>query len=144
MNIFLNSVKDGTIKGLKTGLMLLKVMIPIYIVVVVVKYSPIMPWLQDLFEPTMKFFNLPGDAIVPIITGLFTDEYGVVAAMSSFDFNKATITTIAMIILVAHSLPVESAVAQKIGFPAAKFAVFRIVMAILVGLMIGWIGGFVL
>ena len=141
MSIFLTAVKDGTIKGLKTGVMLLKIVLPIYLIVVLIKYSPIMPWLQNFFEPGMSLFNLPGDAIVPIITGVFTDEYGVIAAMRSFDFTMAQITTIAMIALTAHSLPVESALAQKIGFPPVKLLLFRIVMAIFIGLLVGWLGG---
>lgn len=141
MNIFMTAVKDGTIKGLKTGLMLLKIMLPVYFVVVIIKYSPIMPWLQNFFEPSMGLFRLPGNAIVPIITGVFTDEYGVIAAMRSFDFSMAQITTIAMIILTVHSLPVESAIAQKIGFPPVRIALFRIVLAILIGLLVGWLGG---
>ena len=141
MSTFLIAVKDGTIKGFKTGVMLLKIMIPIYLLVVLIKYSPIMPWLERLFQPAMSIFKLPGDAIVPIVTGLFTDEYGVIAAMKSFDFSMAKITTIAMIALTAHSLPVESALAQKIGFPPGKILIMRIVLAIVLGLLTGWLGG---
>lgn len=141
MNIFVMAVKDGTIKGLKTGIMLLKVVLPVYLIVVLIKYSPLMPWLQDFFEPGMGIFNLPGNAIVPIITGIFTDEYGVIAAMKSFDLSMAQITTIAMIILTAHSIPVESALARKIGFAPGRLAVFRIALAILIGMLVGWLGG---
>jgi Fe2+ transport system protein B len=141
MNLFAVTVKDGAIKGVKTALMLLKIVLPIYAVVVIIKYSPVMPFLQDLFAPAMQFFHLPGNAIVPLIAGFFTDEYGAIAAMSTFDYTTAEITTIAMISLVAHSMPVESALAQKIGMSAAKFAVFRILTAVAVGLLVGWIGG---
>jgi hypothetical protein len=141
MSIFLTAVKDGTVKGIKTGLMLLKIMLPIYFIVVLIKYSPIMPWFQNAFEPSMGLFRLPGNAIIPIITGVFTDEYGVIAAMRSFDFSMAQITTIAMVILTVHSLPVESAIAQKIGFPPIKLAIFRITLAIFIGFLVGWIGG---
>ncbi len=141
MNLFAATVKDGAIKGVKTAVMLLKIVLPIYAAVVLIKYSPIMPFLQNLFSPAMRFFHLPGNGIIPLITGFFTDEYGTIAAMSTFDFTTAEITTIAMIVLVAHSIPVESAIAQKIGMSAARFAVFRILSAIAVGLLIGWIGG---
>ncbi len=141
MNLFAATIRDGAIKGVKTAAMLLKIVLPIYAAVVIIKYSPIMPFLQDLFFPAMKFFHLPGNGIVPLITGFFTDEYTTIAVMSTFDFTTAEITTIAMFVLVAHSIPVESAIAQKIGMSAAKFAVFRILSAIAVGLLVGWIGG---
>lgn len=141
MQLLVTAIKDGTIKGLKTAAMMLKIVIPVYVVVVLLKHSPVMRFLENTFSPAMKFFHLPGDAIVPLITGLFTDEYSTIAAMSSFSFTTAQITTIAMIVLVAHSMPVEAAIAQKIGLSAAKFSAFRIVAAILMGLFIGWIGG---
>ncbi|MEL7655060.1 MAG: nucleoside recognition domain-containing protein [Bacillota bacterium] len=141
MNLFAATIRDGAIKGIKTAVMLLKIVLPIYAIVVLIKYSPVMPFLQNLFSPAMKFFHLPGDGIVPLITGFFTDEYATIAVMSTFDFTTAEITTIAMFVLVAHSIPVESAIAQKIGMSAAKFAVFRILSAIAVGLLVGWLGG---
>lgn len=141
MKIFFTAIKDGTIKGLKTGVFLLKIMIPVYLIVVLIKYSPIMPWLQEFFTPAMDIFRLPANAVVPIITGVFTDEYGVVAAMGGFDFTTAGITTIAMITLTFHSIPVESAIAQKIGFPALPFALFRFISAIIIGMLVGWLGG---
>lgn len=141
MNLLAAVIKDGAIKGVKTTVMLLKIVLPIYAVVVLIKYSPIMPFLQELFSPAMTIFHLPGDGIVPLITGFLTDEYATIAVMSTFDFTTAEITTIAMFVLVAHSLPVESAIAQKIGMSAAKFAVFRILSACAVGILVGWIGG---
>jgi len=144
MKKFFLAVRTGAFKGLKTGLMLLKIMLPIYVLVVLLKYSPVMPWLQEGFAPVMKLFNLPGDAAVAVITGFFTDEYGCVAAMSGFSFSAASITTIAMVTLMAHSIPVESAVAQKIGFPAGWLIIYRAFMAVLVGIFIGWLGGVLL
>lgn len=141
MYLFAATIRDGAIKGIKTALMLLKIVLPIYAIVVLIKYSPVMPFLQNLFSPAMKFFHLPGGGIVPLITGFFTDEYSTIAVMSTLNFTTAEITTIAMFVLVAHSIPVESAIAQKIGMSAAKFAVFRILSAIAVGLLVGWIGG---
>jgi Fe2+ transport system protein B len=143
MNLFAATIKDGAIKGIKTAVMLLKIVLPIYAVVVLIKYSPVMPFLQNLFSPAMKFFHLPGNGIVPLITGFFIDEYSTIAVMRTFDYTTAEITTIAMFVLVAHSIPVESAIAQKIGMSAAKFAVFRILSAIAVGMLVGWIGGLI-
>jgi Nucleoside recognition len=141
MRKFFTAVKDGIIKGLKTVLMLLKILIPIYLLVVVIKYSPVMPWLENVAAPVMKIFRLPPEAAVPVVTGLFSDEYGVVAALGGFNFSMAAITTIAMITLAAHSLPVEAAVAQKIGLPTVAMVLMRIGTAIFTGIFVGWLGG---
>jgi len=73
MNLLAATVRDGAIKGVKTAAMLLKIVLPIYAAVVLLKYSPVMPFLQDLFSPAMTFFVLPGNGIVPLITGFFID-----------------------------------------------------------------------
>lgn len=144
MQKLFTAIKDGFIKALKTGGMLLRIVLPVYAIVVVIRFSPIMPWLQEFFAPAMGIFNLPAEAVVPIVTGVFTDEYGVAAAMGNFNFTTAQLTTIAMFTLVFHSIPVESAVTQKIGMSAWKFALYRFIFAIVTGLMVGWIGGIIL
>ena len=142
--MFLGAVKEGFIKGLKTALMLLKIMIPIYVLIVVLKHTPVFDLLADFFRPAMAIFNLPGDAIIPIISGIFGDEYTVIAAMSAFSFDKAAITTIAMMILSCHSIPVETAITLKIGMPAWKITIYRFVLSILTGLFVGFLGGIIL
>ncbi len=126
---------------MKTAFTLLKVVLPVYAAVVVIRHSPVMPFLEDVFSPAMRFFNLPGEAIIPLITGVFTDEYGTIAVMNTLSFTSAEITTVAMMVLIAHTIPVEAAIAQKIGLNVARFTVYRIVMAILTGMLVGWLGG---
>lgn len=138
--MLITAIRTGFIKALKTAFMLLKIVLPIYALVVIFRYTPGMALLQDLFAPAMLLFNLPGDAIMPIITGFFTDEYGAIAVMSQLNLSMTQITTVAMIVLVAHGIPVEAAIAQKVGLNFVKFTTLRIVMAILIGLLIGWMG----
>ncbi len=144
MDLLCSAIKDGFFKAIKTGIMLLKIVLPVYAIVVIIKYSPALPWLQNTCAPAMGFFHLPAEAVVPIITGFFTDEYGVAAALSNFPFTVGQITTVAMITLVFHSIPVEAAVAQRIGMSAWKFTLFRLVFAVITGVLVGWLGGYLL
>lgn len=138
--MLITAIRIGFIKAIKTTFLLLRIVLPIYALVVIFRYSPGMPYLQDLFTPAMGLFNLPGDAIMPIVTGVFTDEYGAIAVMSQLNLTTSQITTVAMIVLVAHGVPVEAAIAQKVGLNFLKFTAYRLLMAILVGLLIGWLG----
>lgn len=144
MELFLQAIKTGFLKALKTTATLMKVVLPVYALVVLIKHSPILDFLEGLFQPAMSLFNLPGEAVVPLITGIFTDEYGAIATASQFPFTTAELTTIAMMGLVFHSIPVEFALTQRIGLPAGKFVLYRFGMAIVVGLIVAWIGGMVL
>ncbi|HZK01267.1 MAG TPA: hypothetical protein VFC96_00210 [Anaerovoracaceae bacterium] len=144
MELAVKTLKTGFIKAITTTLTLMKVVLPVYALVVVIKYSPIMALLQKVFEPAMGIFSLPSTAAIPIITGIFTDEYGAIATATQFDFTMWQLTTIAMINLVCHGLPVEYALSKKIGLPAGRFVAYRVVSAVLIGLIISWIGGVLL
>lgn len=132
--IVVTAVKDGALKGLRTARMLLVIMVPIYIVVVFLRHTGLFFWLAGGVEPAMRIFGLPGEAVVPLIAGVFSDEYSVVAALSVFAFDKAQITTIAMITLCFHSIPVEAVVTQRIGMSAWRLALFRLGLAIVTGI----------
>ncbi|MDR2090005.1 MAG: hypothetical protein LBP73_11715 [Clostridiales Family XIII bacterium] len=144
MTALLVVAKDGALKGLKTGAMLLKIVLPVYILVVLVKYSPILPFLVDLFAPAMALLNMPGEAAAPIIAGILSDEYGCIAAMRGFSFDETAVTTIAMVNLCCHSLPVESAINGRIGFAVWRIVLFRFCLAALVGLAASRLGGVLL
>ncbi|MDR0596266.1 MAG: hypothetical protein LBG50_01850 [Clostridiales Family XIII bacterium] len=136
--------KDGFVKGVRTGAFLLRVMIPIYAAVVILRHTPAIEFLQENLASVMGVFSLPGDAAVPIVTGIFSDEYGVVAAMRGFSFSPAAITVIAMIVLCFHTIPLEAAVGQTIGFHPAKYSLYRFSLAIATGIFAGWLAALAL
>lgn len=144
MDLALNTLKTGFIKAIKTTLMLMKVVLPVYAFVVLIKYSPIMGLLESLFAPAMMMFRLPSEAAIPLITGFFTDEYSTIAVTNQFDFTTFEITSIAMINLMCHSLPVEFALSKRIGLPAGKFLLFRVAAALVIGLILAFVGGVIL
>ena len=130
------AIKDGIIKALRTALMLLKIMIPIYVGVTLLRHTAFFFWLAEKIEPAMRLFGLPGEAVVPIIVGAFSDEYATVAAMGGFSFNMAQATIIAMVVLAFHGLPVETAITRKIGMPSLRIALFRFGLAVLTGVIV--------
>ena len=133
---FLIAIKDGALKGLKTALMLYRIVLPVFFIVAIIGHTDLYLWIADKLEPAMRIFGLPGEAVVPLIVGVFSDEYAVSAAMSPFSFNQAQITIVAMIILYFHSIPIETVVSRKIGIPPLKIAIFRFIMAIITGIIV--------
>ena len=131
-----NAIKQGLIKGFRTALMLLRIMIPIYFGVTLLKHTDFFMWLAGHIEPAMRIFGLPGEAVAPLVASVFADEYSVVAAMNGFTFSIAECTVIAMMTLCFHSIPVETVMARKIGMPALRFVLFRIGMAVVTGILV--------
>jgi len=139
LTVFSGVIKDGALKGLRTARMLLTIMIPIYLGVVLVQHTSLYYWFAEMTLPVMRIFGLPGDAVLPVITGFFADEYAVVAALSGFSFSKAEVTVIAMIILCLHGVPVETVITKKIGMPAGRIVLFRLGLAAMTGILAGWL-----
>ena len=140
---FFGAILDGLAKAVKTAIRILKLTIPIYLLTVLLKYSPIMPFLVKICRPVMKIFNLPPEAALPLVTGFFTDQYGVIAALHSFDFDVASITIIMMISTVAHSLPVEGSIAMKLGMKVSALTTYRVVLAVIIGIIMGLFWGWI-
>ncbi|HPT89857.1 MAG TPA: nucleoside recognition domain-containing protein, partial [Bacilli bacterium] len=80
----LEASKVGLIKAGKTIWKLIKIVVPVYFFVKVLEYVQILPYISNLFSPLMKYFGLPGEAAIVIITGNLLNLYGGIAAIQAF------------------------------------------------------------
>ena len=125
------------IRGLKKGLSitweLSKVIVPVYFIITIFKYTPVMDWIAGVMEPIMYMVGLPGEASLPLVLGLFLNIYAAIGAILPLGISAREITIIASMLLMAHSLPMEAAVSKKSGAKVASLISVRIIMAFLVG-----------
>lgn len=135
--MFVDSVKDGTIKGVKTTLMLAKIIIPIHIVVSILKATPILDQLSYYFEPAMGMFNLPGEAALALVLGYFVNLYAAIGIITGLNLSVFEITTLGLMLSIAHSLIIETAVIKSVGAKAISVLFIRITLSIAVGLVFG-------
>lgn len=134
------SIKNGFISGLKTCWFLIKVIIPVYLFITILKNTPAMDWLVIVFTPLVGAFGLPGEAALPLITGMMLDEYGVIAAINAVGLTGYAIAVVAVMTLIAHSLFVEGAIVKKLGHSVTFFTAYRLIAAVLMGLALNFIG----
>jgi len=102
--------KRGFQSGLTTTWNLSKVIVPVYLIVTFLKYTPVMG----------KLLNI----------------YAALGAISSLDLTGREITIIATMLLLSHSLPVESAVSGRTGVNAMLITGFRLVISVMSGLVL--------
>lgn len=140
--MLLHSIKVGFKKGLETSWFLTKIIIPVYVIVSLLKYTPVMDVIGKWCSPFMGIFNLPGEAAIPFITGLFLDEYGAIAAMKTISLSPAHITTLAVMISFCHIIFIETALMKNLGLNITFFVGLRFVLAIVFGVVVGQLGGF--
>ncbi|SFQ94986.1 nucleoside recognition domain-containing protein [Desulfoscipio geothermicus] len=128
--------KRGLQKGILTTWHLARVIVPVYLVVTLLKYTPVMGWIAGLFAPVMRFFGLPGEASLVLVLGKLLNIYAALGAISSLDLTGREITIIAAILLLSHSLPVESAVSGRTGVSGLLMTALRLIMGVLAGLTV--------
>lgn len=116
MKVF-EATKTGSIKAGNTIWKLTKIVVPVYFFVKVLEYTKILPYIANFFSPFMKFFGLPGEAAIVILTGNILNLYGGIAAMQVFSFTTREITIIAVMLLFSHSLPVETTIIKSLKIP---------------------------
>ena len=138
--MLIDSIKNGVKSGLKTFWFLIKIIIPVYLFITILKHTPAMDWLVSVFAPFMGVFNLPGEAALPIITGMILDEFGIISAIKAVNLTGFTVTAVSAMALTAHSLLVEGAIVKKMGLSVVLFTAYRIIGAVIVGFILRFLG----
>ena len=125
----------GLINGLKITWELGVVIVPVYIIITILKYTPILGWIAELMKPAMHILGLPGEASLPVVLGLVLNIYAAIGAILSLSLSVKEITIIAAIILLAHSLPMEAVVSKKSGAKVSTLLAARLLLAFGAGLL---------
>ncbi|MFB5282863.1 nucleoside recognition domain-containing protein [Peribacillus sp. Hz7] len=137
------SVKKGFIVGLKTTWTLGKVIFPVTLIVTILQYTPILPWVIDLISPFMALFGLSGDAAIPLVLGNFLNLYAGIAGILTLDLTVKEVFIIAVMLSFSHNLLIETGVAMKVGVKLWVILTVRLGLALLAAVMINllWDGG---
>jgi len=126
-------IKRGVVKGLTVTLELAKIVVPVYILVTFLKYTPVLGYIAKTAQPLMKLVGLPGEASVAIVLGYFTNLYAAIGAIASLNLSSKETTIIATMLLIAHSLPMETAVSKKVGVSGLAMVTIRVALSVAAG-----------
>ncbi|USK59490.1 nucleoside recognition domain-containing protein [Peribacillus asahii] len=137
------SVKKGFMVGLKTTWTLGKVIFPVTLIVTILQYTPILPWVIDLISPFMALLGLSGDAAIPLVLGNFLNLYAGIAGILTLDLTVKEVFIIAVMLSFSHNLLIETGVAMKVGVKLWVILTVRLGLALLAAVMINllWDGG---
>lgn len=138
-----NSLKKGLLVGLKTTWTLGKVIFPVTLIVAVLQYTPVLPWVMKLISPLMEMLGLPGDAAIPLVLGNFLNLYAAIGAILTLDFSVKEVFILAVMLSFSHNLFIESGVAMRAGVKLWVVLVTRPGLALLSAIVINliWHGG---
>ncbi|WP_099608415.1 hypothetical protein [Vibrio coralliilyticus] len=107
---------------------LYKVMIPIIIVIKVVEELGGVALLSEWLSPLMNFVGLPDEMGLVWATTLLTNMYaGLLIFMSTnSELTVAQVSILGSLMLIAHSIPIEAAIAKRAGVSIAMTTLVRV------------------
>ncbi|MGS0763689.1 nucleoside recognition domain-containing protein [Syntrophomonas curvata] len=126
MHILLRGIRRGLTITWELGV---KVVLPAYILVSLLNYTPVIKWISNLLEPLMHIIGLPGEAALPLVLGALVSFYAGVGALVPLGFDAKELTIIAAFILCAHDLPLESVISKKSGSRVSSLIMVRLLAA---------------
>ena len=132
-------IKDTFKETIFTTFELLKIMIPISIIVKILGELGIIEIAGDFLAPIMRVVGLPGDFGLVWATAMITNIYGGLVVFFSLSVKNsltvAQVTVLGTMILVAHTLLIESRITQKAGVRLW----FMLSLRVLGAFILGWI-----
>ncbi|GAB3801344.1 nucleoside recognition domain-containing protein [Virgibacillus kimchii] len=133
----------GLQQGGSTSWTLGKVIFPITLLVTILQFTPVLPWLIEMLAPVMSLFGLSGEAAVPLVLGNVLNLYAAIGAIVSFEFTVKEVFIMAVMLSFSHNLIIESAVASKVGVNFWLIIGIRVGLAVFSALTINffWQGG---
>ncbi len=130
-----DTFKRGFANGIKTLLDLMKILVPVYIGVQLLAISGILNIVAEIFAPVMSLFGLPGEASLVMILGWFSGTYAALGALAAIELNGMQMTTISIMLCIAHNLITEGAVVKKLGVSTFVSVSLRIVFSLIMGFL---------
>lgn len=122
-------------KSLQSTWIILKLIIPIYIIADILFYYNTLSYISFLVEPITTFIGLPAEASLSIISGMFLNVYASIAFAAPLDLSIHQWTILAVFVGICHSLVVESVIMKKIGLTNTYSYVLRFVSGFFVAFL---------
>lgn len=113
-------------------------MLPISLLTGLLRWSGALEELGRLCAPAMAIFRLPGEAAVPMLSGMAGGIYALVGAMAVLPMSVEEVTILSAMVLVAHNLFVECAVQDRSGAPWRWTLAVRLAGMAVIGLVVAW------
>ncbi|RXJ70022.1 nucleoside recognition protein [Halarcobacter ebronensis] len=131
--------KQSLHSSLRSAWIIIKLVIPIYILAEVLYYYNILSYISFLVEPLTSLLDLPKETALSIISGMFLNIYAAIAFAAPLELTPKQWTILAIFLGICHSLVVETAVMKKIGISN----VYSISLRVIVGFVVAFIATFI-
>ena len=129
-------LRNGFSEGLMTALKLIKWVLPLYILVDLLKESPLLTSVGEICAPVMTLFGLPGEVAFAFVAAFLVNLYAAIAIMAPLELTPWQVTQCGVMMGIAHNLLLEGAVLSSTGVRAGTITLCRLAIAALAGLIL--------
>jgi hypothetical protein len=129
-------IRTGLSAGLKTSLKIIKVSVPLYVAVTLLKGTPVLDLLGKVFAPVMGIFGLPGEAAFAFVAAFLLNLYAGIAVIVPLHLSSFQVTQCGLMMGIAHNLVVEGGVLSTTGARGWVLTACRLVIACVAGLLL--------
>lgn len=123
---FRRAFLEGARQGVHGAAWLARFMVPVSLAVAVFDRLGVLGRVAGILEPAFRLLGLPGEASVVFLTGALLNLYSALAALAPLALDSRQVTILALAMLVAHNLPVETIVQHKAGTPGRGLLALRV------------------
>lgn len=108
-------ISGALLPAVKTGLWIIKITVPVSFAVLLLKITGLLFYIANLFTPLFSLFGLPGETALVFVTAALVNIYACIGVMETLNLNGHVITIVALMCLISHNIPVETAIQKKTG-----------------------------
>ncbi|WP_024788228.1 MULTISPECIES: hypothetical protein [unclassified Lebetimonas] len=116
---------------IKTALVIIKLVIPFYILADVLIYFHVLEHMSFLFKPFTFILGFDDKLALSLAAGMLFNIYAGIAFAAPLNLNPYEWTALGLFMGIAHALPVENAIMKKLGISVLYSTVLRISVATL-------------
>jgi len=121
-------IKTSLRSAFKSSVLILKLIVPLYILSDILLYTGWLDKVSFLFEPIASFLGLPLQTALSLAAGVFINIYAAIALAAPLGLSPYEWSIMGLFLGVCHSLVIESAIMKKLGISYAYSFVLRFVM----------------
>lgn len=119
-------LKDSLKSAFSSAVLILKLVVPFYILADMLLYYDLLRYISFLFTPITGVLDLPAEAAMALAGGILINLYAAIAFAAPLDLSPYQWTILAVFLGVCHAMVVESAIMAKLGISYGYSVLLRL------------------
>lgn len=139
MKTIYHCILDALPKAKRTGLWIIKIMLPLSLVVGILQYFQILTPFSEFVSPAFEFIGLSGSTSIAFVSSILVGCYAPIAIISSLNLDMREIIILGSMCVISHNMIFECAVQKKAGESAILIFIVRLLLSFASAIFLNWI-----